>query len=655
MCGIAGNINGRDAAARVARTLAHRGPDDEGIARFTGGVCDITLIHRRLSILDLSPAGHQPMSRGRLRITFNGEIYNFRELRRELEQDGLDFHTSCDTEVILAAYERWGLDCICRLHGMFAFALWDENKNELILARDRLGKKPLFYHCKGRSFSFASEIKAILAMLDKTPAIDQLAVDEYLTYLYIPYPRTIFQGIYQLPPATWMRIRVGENGLVQESAEYWDPLQTPVDQKMSVRDEAVELRELVEGAVTSRLVSDVPLGVLLSGGLDSSMITAVMSRNGGHAVRSFSIGFAGNQTYDEIPFAQRVAKQFGCDHRVLQAEPSCSRHLAKIIWHLDQPFGNPTAILTYILSALTRRSVTVALGGDGGDEVFGGYPRYVGAYASRVPRSFPVWIRNRILPQLGAAMADDLEGHHQFRRLREFLESSGLPLIEMYLQWVGYFSEAEKEQLYSPAFSASVAEHDPGNFLRHLYARSEGLEEVNRLAYVDVKSFLCCNVLEYADRMSMAHSLELRAPLTDHRLVEFGLRIPFNRKFRYGHSKWIAKRAMRGLLPRDVLCRQKLGFNPPVNRWLMGELHGLVSALLSFDRVRERGLFRPEAIRQMLTLHYSGRRDFSLKIWALMMLEIWHRQYVDRWSVEETQDEIDSLSFSADGPLLASK
>ncbi|MBV9303343.1 MAG: asparagine synthase (glutamine-hydrolyzing) [Acidobacteriaceae bacterium] len=644
MCGIAGYFRKTLAPAvarRVSSSIAHRGPEDEGIWTGSTGDLTLTLIHRRLRILDLSAAGHQPMTRGPHTIVFNGEIYNFLELRRSLEQQGYTFSSNSDTEVILAAYDRWGVDSIPRLEGMFAFALWDDSKKELILARDRIGKKPLFFHNSGASFTFGSEIKAILAALNHTPEIDYCALDDYLTYLYIPYPRTIFAGIRQLAPATWMRLQVRGNETHAETVQYWNPLDGRPAVATRLPELESQVRELVAGAVHSRLISDAPLGVLLSGGIDSSTITAMMANSSTRRVRSFSIGFAQNKNYDEIPFAKLVADHCGAEHTVLQAEPSCSTYLANVIRHFDQPFGNPTAILTYILSALTKQSVTVALAGDGGDELFGGYPRYIGAHLSRFPRSLPGFVRNRLLPWVAGKISDDATGRHQFRRVREFLQEAGLPLIEMYLGWVGYFSPTDRAALYTPETRARVGNHDSGDFLRALFAESESLEPLNRLAYVDVKSFLCCNVLEYADRMSMAHALELRAPFTDRRLVEFSLRLPFNMKFCRAQSKWILRQAMKPLLPASILNKRKLGFNPPIGTWLNGELHNLADELLSSRRINERGLFRASAVQDLLNRHASRSRDHSLHIWALMVLELWFRLYIDGENWESVQEDID--------------
>ncbi len=642
MCGIAGLINGPDVGVRISRCLAHRGPDDEGTWESDGTACSVLLIHRRLTVIDLSPAGHQPMRRGSNVVVFNGEIYNYRELRRTLEDGGARFDSNSDTEVILAAYERWGVDCVARLRGMFAFALWDSAANELLLARDRIGKKPLFYRHQGSLFGFGSEIKAILAMLDHTPPIDDEALDDYLTYLYIPYPRTIFRGIRQLPPGSWMRVKVRQGDLSIESGTYWDPLTARVPAGRSAEEQRHQLEGAVDEAVACRMVSDVPIGVLLSGGVDSSAITAMMARRSAEPVRCFTIGFEGNANYDETAFARTVANRFGCQHTILGVDPSSARNLARIVWHFDQPFGNPTAVLAYELSRVTRRSVTVALAGDGGDELFGGYPRYAGAYLSQIPRALPAFLRSRVLPWIGGMISDDLEGRHQFRRVREFLECSGMPLIDMYLGWVGYFSPVEKSQLYSLEFRERIREHDSGAFLRHHYEQAQDLEPLNRLAYVDIKSFLCCNVLEYADRMSMAHALELRAPLTDHHLAEFALQLPFTLKYRYGKPKWLLKQAMMPYLGPGILNRRKSGLNPPLGGWLTGELKALTNLLLSPERIRRRGLFCRTAISNLLNSYYAGKRDFSLKVWALIMLELWHQIYVDGASVEQTQADINN-------------
>lgn len=649
MCGIAGWIGrGQESVSlgKMSRSIAHRGPEAEGFWEAQHSGWRLGLVHRRLRIVDLGQRSDQPMVRGARALAFNGEIYNFRELRTELERGGHRFTTTSDTEVILAAYRQWGAECVERLDGMFAFALWDAERSELLLVRDRLGKKPLYFSSRGCGFVFGSEIKAVLAALPGTPEMDAEALDDYLTYLYIPYPRTLFQGIRQVGPASWVRVRVAREGLHTSEGSYWDPLAGAKGAGVgrSVQENVEELGERLESAVSSRMISDVPLGVLLSGGLDSSSITALMARASRAAVRSFSVGFAGDPSYDEIPFAALAAERFGCEHEVLQAKASSTESLAKIIWHFDQPFGNPTALLAYELASVTKRSVTVALAGDGGDELLGGYPRYVGAYASGWVRSLPQFLRRRALPFLGGCIADDTTGRHQFRRMREFLEHANQPMIEMYLAWIGYFSQDEKRRMYTERLARAAGEHDAGDFLRGLYRRAEGLETLNRLAYVDIRSFLCCNVLEYGDRMSMAHALELRAPFCDRRLVEFALRVPFAQKFRYGKTKWLLRRAMQPLLPEEVLKRGKLGFNPPVNAWLRGGWKQMQEALLGPQGLAGRGLFRREELERLLAQQRGGQRDVSLKIWALMMLEIWFRLYQDATPADEVTGQLEAVA-----------
>jgi asparagine synthase (glutamine-hydrolysing) len=588
------------------------------------------------------------MTRGPHTIVFNGEIYNFRELRRELEKAGYEFSTDCDTEAALYAYSHWGAEFVNYLEGMFALALWDAAKRELLLSRDRVGKKPLFFFENGRQFVFGSEIKAVLAALPSKPPLDQRALDDYLTYFYVPYPRTMFEGIRQLEPAKCLRVRLSDNRLSTQSYSYWHPVESATRVKCgSARENQRTLVDLLSKAVSERMISDVPLGLLLSGGLDSGTIMAMMARASAAPVRSFSVGFKGHSAYDEIEFSKIVAEQFGSEHRVLNAEVSGAASLAKIIWHFDQPFGNPTAVLAYELSALTKKSVTVALCGDGGDELFGGYPRYLGAYASGPMRRLPDFVRHRILPWLGGQISDDTHGRHQFRRMREFLEYCNQPLIEMYLEWIGYFSAREKANLYEDNFARCVKGQDSGEFVRRLYQESEGLEPLNRLAYVDIRSFLCCNVLEYADRMSMAHALELRAPFCDRRLIEFSLSVPFNQKFRFGQSKWILREAMKSTLPQAVLKRKKLGFNPPTNAWLRGELRALASTLLGPDGILKRGLFRPVELQRLLEQHCEGVRDVSLKMWALIALEIWFRLYQDSTDVDELQEQLNAMCSSS--------
>ena len=594
----------------------------------------VTLVHRRLSIIDLSPAGHQPMSNedGTVWITFNGEIYNFQELRTQLVASNHRFNSKTDTETILHGYEEWGTNIIRRLRGMFALAIWDARHRKLLLARDRVGKKPIFYYSGNSGFYFGSEIKSLLASGEVPAEADPEALHDYLTYLYFPSPHTAFKGICKLPPATILALEVCPDGRLTHRLEtYWDPVEAAgTVERLSYKQAVEKTRNLMDEAVRIRLMSDVPLGVFLSGGLDSGAITAFAAKNSLQPVKTFSIGFRNNQRFDEIEQANEVASKFGTDHQVLQVNAQCVEHIGTVVRHFDEPFGNPTAILEYILTKHMREHVTVALSGDGGDEAFGGYVRYAGAWLAGKYRTLPSLITRGLFARVSHILRDDTSGRHANRRVREFLESAWLPQEEMYLQWVGYFSETEKHSLYAPEFASQVGVKDSGDFLRTLFRQGSRLDPLNQLGYVDLSSFLAGDCLEYADRMSMANSLEVRCPFTDHQIVEFGLSIPFGWKYRLGNTKRIVREAMQGVLPESVLRKKKMGFNPPLPQWINSELKPLIAEMLSRKAIERRGIFRPEAVEQLLKDHAERKRDNALKIWGLLILEVWYRMYIDR-------------------------
>jgi asparagine synthase (glutamine-hydrolysing) len=636
MCGIYGQISKNPAPNECGLSIRHRGPDDAGAQAFPiyGTGLTVTLVHRRLSIIDLSPAGHQPMSNedGTVWITFNGEIYNFQELRSLLVEAKHKFRSHTDTETIIHGYEEWGDAVIRRLRGMFALAIWDSRKRRLLLARDRVGKKPIFYFAGNNKFFFGSEIKTLLASGEVPAKANPGALHDYLTYLYFPPPLTAFEGICKLPPATTLALEVEPDGRISHRQEtYWDPVEAAGSAKPASLHDAVErTRELIEEAVRIRLMSDVPLGVFLSGGLDSGTITAFAARNSSQSVKTFSIGFRNSKLFDEIAQANQVAHKFGTDHRVLQVDARCAEHVGTVVRHFDEPFGNPTAILEYLLTKHMREHVTVALSGDGGDEAFGGYVRYAGAWLSEKYRALPSFLTRGLIARVSHVVRDNTRGRHANRRVREFLESAWMPQEEMYLRWVGYFSEEEKRALYTPEFESQVGSRDSGDFLRSLFRLGAALEPLNRLGYVDMASFLTGNCLEYADRMSMANSLEVRCPFTDHQILEFGLSIPFEWKYRPGKTKRIVREAMQGILPPSVLRKKKIGFAPPVSEWIGRELKPMIGQMLSREAVTRRGMFRPEAVERLLQEHFAGCRDNSLKIWGLLMLEVWHQLYIDR-------------------------
>ena len=653
MCGIYGQIAKSPAIAECGLSISHRGPDDAGTQDFqvAGTPQWVTLSHRRLSIIDLSPAGHQPMTNedGKVWIAFNGEIYNFVELRDQLIAAGHRFRSKTDTEVILHGYEEWGDDVVKKLRGMFAFAIWDGRRRRILLARDRVGKKPLFYYYDGRRLFFGSEIKSILATGEISAELDPVALHDYLTYLYFPPPRTAFKGIAKLPPATCMAVNVMPGGCLEMTQwSYWDPAGAAAAAEISPKDAIEKTRSLLEEAVRIRLISDVPLGIFLSGGLDSSTITAMAARQSTEPVKTFSIGFHNSKSYDELPYANLVAQTFHTDHHVLEPNPDCAMLLTKIIRHFDEPFGNPTAILEYILTKLMREHVTVALSGDGGDELFGGYPRYTGARLAGYYQHLPRFVTQGLVSKLSTLIHDDTDGRHEFRRLREFAQSAWMPLEDMYLNWIGYFSEDEKRDLYNPNFAAQVKGRDSGDFLRQLFRRGAKLDPISRLGYVDLASFLCCNCLEYGDRMSMANSLEVRCPFSDQDVIEFALGLPANMKLRGFDTKWILRETMRGILPKEILRRKKMGFSPPLPTWVNGELKPLIAGMLDPAIIERRGIFRADAVARLVRDHTERKRDTSMQIWALLMIEVWQRMYIDGDSELTVQESLLAASAGSE-------
>jgi asparagine synthase (glutamine-hydrolysing) len=634
MCGIFGKIGYSALGPEIGNAIRHRGPDDSGlfVSRISETPYRVTLGHRRLSIIDLSPAGHQPMCNEdeTIWIVFNGEIYNFQDLRRDLVNAGHCFRSLTDTETIIHGYEQWGDKITEHLRGMFAFAIWDSRHQRLLLARDAVGKKPLFYYFDSHKLIFGSEIKAILATGEVPVELDPVALHDYLTYLYFPAPSTAYKNICKLAPGTCMSFHLTGDSLEKREWSYWDAVQASA-QLMPTSSQAIieQTRALIDEAVRLRLVSDVPLGVFLSGGLDSSTIAAFASRYTPGALKTFTVSFDNHELYDEAPLAKLVAAKYQTDHHVLHADAHCAEHLLSVVRHFDEPFGNPTAVLEYILTKLMREHVTVALSGDGGDELFGGYERHRGAKFVSYYQKLPRVVTKGLISHLSHAIHEHTDGRNTLRRLRKFAEVGWQPLEDLYLNWVGYFSEAQKAELYTPEFAVQVRGRDSADFLRERFRKGEKLDPLNRLGYVDLTSYLTCNCLEYSDRMSMANSMEVRCPLTDQRLVEFAMRIPPELKFRGTKTKWILRAAMQDELPRAILKKRKAGFAAPAPRWINGELRGLVQELLSPERVQRRGVFRPQAVASLVHDHSAQRRDNSYKIWALLMLELWFQTYID--------------------------
>jgi asparagine synthase (glutamine-hydrolysing) len=638
----------------MTRALAHRGPDGEGYY-FDW---ELAFGHRRLSVIDRE-GGRQPMTTpdGRFTLTFNGEIYNFRELRRELETTGSRFRTRSDTEVLLEACAAWGRGALEKLRGMFAFAVWDRKERSLFAARDRLGLKPLYWTEAGGGLLLASEMKALLAHPAVDRELDLTALDDFLTYLYVPPPKTIFRGIKELPPAHWLEWRPGRGLGSVRTGRYWDVRFEPEPAPL---DESVEaLQGLLQEAVRLRLESDVPLGVFLSGGLDSSTVLSLAARELREPVRGFTLDFPGSR-YSELAQARQVARAVRAESHELTL-PSLSPAaddevlLGEVTRHFDEPFGNPTSLLIYQLSRLSRRQVAVALVGDGGDEALLGYPRYRGAVLADGCRRIPEPLR-RLAARGAAHLSEPGDGNHFNRRLREFAAGACQPPERMYFDWISYFPLELRRRLYRPQLALELSDHDSSAFLRDLFRRAPATGLVDRINYVDLHSFLPCNVLRYTDRMSMAHGLEIRAPFTDHRLIEFLARVPWRDKLRGSETKFLLRRAAADWVPRQVLKRSKLGLNPPMGLWLRGRLKPLLDEYLSPGRLRRRGYFRPETVGEIIRDHLSGRRDYSLHLWALVSFEAWHRQYLDSkpaWAAPDLPAQTESSQPLVSQPAFA--
>ena len=625
MCGIAGKFVfaqgdrvSRDLLQCMCDSIAHRGPDDEGL--FLKG--PIGLGHRRLSIIDLD-SGHQPISNEdqTIWVVFNGEIYNYRELREGLIARGHAFRTSSDTEVIVHLYEEQGEQFLSSLRGMFAIALWDERKQTLLLARDRVGKKPLFYTVlPGRGLLFGSEIKAILQDHEVTRELIVEALDAYLSLLYVPTPLTMFRGIHKLP-AGHLLICTPDKVTVRE---YWD-LSFHTEGPRLEQDCRDQLREILREAVRIRLRSDVPLGAFLSGGVDSSCVVAFMAAELDRPVATCSVGFH-ERAYNELPNARRVAERLGCDHHEYTIEPDVRELVPRIVRFFDEPFADSSAIPTYYVSQIARRHVTVALSGDGGDEVFAGYSRhYLERLEHRLRRAMGSF--GMALLSKAAACLPPVKGRHTLQRL------GMAPDAACASKHCGFlFDGMLKAHLYSDGLRASCLDYDPSAMFRAYYNRCSSGDPLDKALYVDIKTYLADDILVKVDRMSMAHALEVRAPLLDHKFLEFTATLPSSLKLQGRTTKVLLKRILDGRVPAEVTTRAKHGFTMPIAEWLRGDLRELVEDCLFSPRSVQRGLFNQAMVRTFWTDHRTERRDYSHHLWLLMIFELWHREYLDSHS-----------------------
>ena len=642
MCGIHGliHLDGKAVEPRwltaMGDVTAHRGPDDEG--QHIDRACGIAM--RRLSIIDLA-GGHQPISNadGTLTIVCNGEIYNYRELRSELQARGYCFKTASDSETLLHGYAEWGDEVVKHLNGMFDFALWDARRQRLLVGRDRLGVKPLYVLQDGQRLAFATEAKALLKLPGVRTELNRDALADYLHLGYVPAPMSIFNGIRKLPPATLLAV---EGGAVKEWR--WWRLPTAVDRRTSEADWVQRIREGIDRSVHMQMVSDVPIGAFLSGGVDSSAVVAAMARHsGGQPIRTYAIGFEGGaaeQLYNELPYARRVAELFKTEHHEIVVKPDVVGLLPKLVWHMDEPIADSAFLTTYLVSEFARQDVKVILSGVGGDELFGGYRRYLGGHYAQRFNALPGWAR-RVASATAARLPADR--HNKWlnvaRLAKGFIASAEMGADERYRSYLQVLSRESVAQLMLAAPAAGSRDR-----LHTAFAGAGHDDELNRMFAVDAETQLPDDLLLLTDKMSMAVSLECRVPLLDHELVEMAAAIPGELKVKGGTLKHLMKQALGDQLPDDILHRAKRGFGTPMGAWLKKELLAVVRELLSPAVVRRRGLFRPEAVSTLLADHEANRSDGTDALLALLNLEVWSRIYLDERTSADVADELKSLA-----------
>lgn len=627
MCGIVGKYNlqpGEPVSSELIKAMCdkiiYRGPDDSGV--YVDG--EIGLGHRRLSIIDLSELGHQPMASQdkMIWITYNGEIYNFQVLRDDLITKGYTFKSNTDTEVIIYLYQEYGVGCLKYLRGMFAFVIWDQRKSILFLARDRIGKKPLFYYHDGRTFVFASEIKSILEDPSVKKEINFLAFYDYFKYLYVPDPKTIYKNIYKLEPGHFLICSKDR----LEKIEYWD-VSFEKELSMDLEDISEELLRILNESVKLRMISDVPLGAFLSGGIDSSGVVALMARQQNDPITTCSIGFD-SKDYDEIRFARMIAGRFKTNHHEFTVKEKAEEVLTDLAYWFEEPFADSSAVPTYYVSKLAKQKVTVALSGDGGDENFAGYEKYyLDDLENRIRSKIPRSIRKLILPSLANILSTF--NYSLFQRGNTLLNTLSFESDYGFYLTNTFFDDKLWDRIVNEDVKRELGYYDPFSVTKHYYNKADTDNHLSKILYTDLKSYLPGDILVKVDRMSMANSLEVRAPILDHNVIELAASIPASLKYNRGEKKYVLKHAFGQILPREIMYRKKMGFSVPLADWFRGELKGMASHYLFSSDAGLMQFFNMAPLVRIWEMHQSGKGNCATILWSLLMFELWYREFME--------------------------
>ena len=627
MCGIVGIVNSagrqveREILEQMNCSIVHRGPDEDGFYVKE----NVGLAMRRLSIIDLA-SGQQPIRNGdgTKWIVYNGEIYNYQELRRDLETRGHQLYTNSDTEAIVHLYDDEGPDCLRHLRGMFAFAIWDERDRSLFIARDRVGKKPLLYsHQPNGDLIFGSEFQALLKHPAVSREVDNEAIDEYMSFLCVPAPKTAFKQIRKLEPGHWLRWKDGQI----ETRRYWLPDFTKkID--ISEEDAIEETTRIVRESTRLRMISEVPLGAFLSGGVDSSTVVALMAQESSQPVKTFSIGFE-EQDYSELKYARRVAEHVGAEYNEFIVRPNAIEVLPTLVEHYGEPYADSSAIPTYYVSRETRKHVTVALNGDGGDESFAGYERYAAMLMAERYRKIPAVVRRALVEMPVSLLPTSELKRSRVRDAKRFFNAARLSPTSRYLRWMSTFDPDAKRDLYTSDFRATVETSDGETILDEWFRRANGSGVLDAAMLTDQMTYLPNDLLVKVDIASMANSLEARSPFLDHKVIEFAASLPEGLKMRRFETKSLLKKVASRLVPREVIYRRKMGFGVPIGRWFRGEMKDFVRDVLLSPKSLSRGIVKPAVIEKYVNEHTEGIRDNSFQLWTLLMLELWFRKFID--------------------------